>query len=70
MDGFFAVLKQIFDAFGNYITVPIIIYIICRIFQTPRKRSFQSAVLVGVGLNPLAPRSADGYCFWSEQARA
>lgn len=50
MDGFFAVLKQIFDAFGNYITVPIIIYIICRVFKTPRKRAFQSAVLVGVGL--------------------
>jgi PTS system galactitol-specific IIC component len=50
MDGFFATLKLIFDSFGNYITVPIIIYIICRIFHTPRKRSFQSAVLVGVGL--------------------
>ena len=50
MDGFFATLKQIFDAFGNYITVPIIIYVICRIFKTPRKRAFQSAVLVGVGL--------------------
>lgn len=46
MDGFFATLKQIFDAFGNYITVPIIIYVICRIFKTPRKRAFQSAVLV------------------------
>lgn len=50
MDGFFAVLKQVFDTFGNYITVPIIIYVICRIFKTPRKRAFQSAVLVGVGL--------------------
>ena len=50
MDAFFATLKAIFDAFGNYITVPIIIYIICRIFKTPRKRAFQSAVLVGVGL--------------------
>lgn len=54
MDGFFAILKQIFDAFGNYITVPIIIYIICRIFKTPRKRAFQSAVLVGVGLKGMA----------------
>jgi len=54
MDGFFAALKQFFDAFGNYITVPVIIYIICRIFQTPRKRAFQSAVLVGVGLKGMA----------------
>lgn len=50
MEAFFQTLKEIFDAFGNYITVPIIIYIICRIFKTPRKRAFQSAVLVGVGL--------------------
>lgn len=50
MEAFFQTLKEIFDAFGNYITVPIIIYIICRIFRTPRKRAFQSAVLVGVGL--------------------
>ena len=50
MDGFFQLLKEIFDTFGNYITVPIIIYIICRIFKTPNKRAFQSAVLVGVGL--------------------
>ncbi len=54
MQDFFAVLKQFFDAFGNYITVPIIIYIICRIFKTPRKRAFQSAVLVGVGLKGMA----------------
>lgn len=50
MDGFFQLLKEIFDTFGNYITVPIIIYVICRIFKTPNKRAFQSAVLVGVGL--------------------
>lgn len=50
MDGFFVTLKEIFDTFGNYITVPIIIYVICRIFKTPNKRAFQSAVLVGVGL--------------------
>lgn len=50
MDGFFSVLKSVFDTFGNYITVPVIIYFICRVFKTPRKRAFQSAVLVGVGL--------------------
>ena len=54
MDVFFAGLKSFFDAFGNFITVPIIIYIICRIFKTPRKRAFQSAVLVGVGLKGMA----------------
>ena len=47
---FFTVLKQFFDTFGNYITVPIIIFVICKIFHTPTKRAFQSAVLVGVGL--------------------
>lgn len=47
---FFTVLKQFFDTFGNYITVPIIIFVICKIFRTPTKRAFQSAVLVGVGL--------------------
>lgn len=50
MDAFFETLKAFFDAFGNYITVPVIIYVICRIFKTPRKRAFQSSVLVGVGL--------------------
>lgn len=47
---FFDTLKLIFDTFANYITVPIIIFIICKIFRTPTKRAFQSAVLVGVGL--------------------
>lgn len=50
MDNFFTTLKLVFDSFGNYITVPILIYVICRIFKTPRKRAFQSSVLVGVGL--------------------
>lgn len=54
MDAFFEGMKAFFDAFGNYITVPIIIYVICRIFKTPRKRAFQSAVLVGVGLKGMA----------------
>ena len=48
--GFFDTLKLIFDTFSNYITVPIIIFVICKIFRTPTKRAFQSAVLVGVGL--------------------
>ena len=47
---FFDTLKLIFDTFANYITVPIIIFVICKIFRTPTKRAFQSAVLVGVGL--------------------
>jgi len=47
-------LKSFFDTFGNYITVPIIIYIINRIFKAPRKKSFQSAVLVGVGLKGMS----------------
>ncbi len=47
---FFDTLKLFFDTFGNYITVPIIIFIICKIFRAPTKRAFQSAVLVGVGL--------------------
>lgn len=50
MDAFFQTLKEVFDTFGNYITVPIIIFVICKIFRTPTKRAFQSSVLVGVGL--------------------
>lgn len=51
---FFDVLKSFFDTFGNYITVPIIIFVICLIFGTPLKKSFASAVLVGVGLKGMA----------------
>lgn len=51
---FFTVLKSVFDTFGNYITVPIIIFIICKIFKTPTKKAFSSAVLIGVGLKGMA----------------
>ncbi|MFV0411947.1 MAG: PTS galactitol transporter subunit IIC [Oscillospiraceae bacterium] len=51
---FFETLKTIFDTFGNYITVPLIIFVICLIFKTPVKKAFSSAVLVGVGLKGMA----------------
>ncbi len=54
MDGFFATLKVFFDTFGNYITVPIIIFAICLIFGAPVKKAFASAVLIGVGLKGMA----------------
>ena len=41
------VLKLFFDTFENYITVPIIIFIICLIFKAPVKKAFMSAVLIG-----------------------
>lgn len=47
-------LKVFFDVFGNYITVPIIIFIICKIFKAPTKKAFMSAVLIGVGLKGMA----------------
>ncbi len=47
-------LKLFFDTFGNYITVPIIIFIICLIFKAPVKKAFMSAVLIGVGLKGMA----------------
>ncbi|MDF2952393.1 MAG: system, galactitol-specific component [Anaerocolumna sp.] len=49
-----AVLKTFFDTFGNYITVPIILFIIARIFKAPVKKAFMSAVLAGVGLKGMA----------------
>lgn len=51
---FFTVLKSVFDTFGNYITVPLIIFIICKIFKAPTKKAFSSAVLIGVGLKGMA----------------
>lgn len=54
MDAFFAWLKTFFDTFGNYIMVPIIIFVICLIFKTPLKKAFSSAVLVGVGLKGMS----------------
>ncbi|MDI9531843.1 MAG: PTS transporter subunit IIC [Chloroflexota bacterium] len=47
-------LKIFFDTFGNYITVPIIIFIISLIFKAPVKKALVSAVLVGVGLKGMA----------------
>lgn len=54
MNEFFATLKLFFDTFGSYITLPIIIFIICLIFKTPVKKAFSSAVLVGVGLRGMS----------------
>lgn len=48
------VLKLFFDTFENYITVPIIIFIICLIFKAPVKKAFMSAVLIGAGLKGMA----------------
>ncbi|ETA81360.1 PTS galactitol transporter subunit IIC [Youngiibacter fragilis] len=47
-------LKQFFDTFGNYITVPIILFVIAKIFKAPTKKAFVSAVLAGVGLKGMA----------------
>lgn len=50
----FDFLKSFFDTFGNYITVPIIIFVICLFFKAPVKKAFASAVLIGVGLKGMA----------------
>jgi len=50
----FTVLKSVFDTFGNYIMVPLIIFIICKLFKAPSKKAFASAVLIGVGLKGMA----------------
>lgn len=50
----FEFLKAFFDTFGNYITVPIIIFLISKIFKAPTKRAFMSAVYVGVGLKGMS----------------
>lgn len=47
-------LKSFFDTFGNYITVPIILFVIAKIFQAPTKKAFMSAVLAGAGLKGMA----------------
>jgi PTS system galactitol-specific IIC component len=49
-----SLLKQFFDTFGNYITVPIILFIIAKVFKAPTKKAFVSAVLAGVGLKGMA----------------
>lgn len=46
--------KLIIDTFGNYITVPIIIFAICKVFKAPTKKALMSAVLIGVGLKGMA----------------
>lgn len=49
----FETLKSVFDTFGSFITVPVMIFIICKLFKTPTKKAFSSAVLVGVGLKGM-----------------
>lgn len=49
----FETLKLIFDTFGKELMVPVMIFIICKIFKTPTKKAFSSAVLVGVGLKGM-----------------
>ena len=51
---FFDWLKVFFDTFGKELFMPVIIFVICLIFGTPVKKSFSSAVLVGVGLKGMA----------------
>lgn len=50
----FETLKLIFDSFGKELMVPVMIFIICKVFGTPTKKAFSSAVLVGVGLKGMA----------------
>lgn len=50
----FETLKLFFDTFGKELMVPVMIFIICKIFSTPTKKAFSSAVLVGVGLKGMA----------------
>jgi PTS system galactitol-specific IIC component len=51
---FYNMLKGIFDTFGSYITVPLIMFVICLVFKAPVKKAFSSAVLIGVGLKGMA----------------
>jgi galactitol PTS system EIIC component len=51
---FMSVLKSFFDTFGNFIMVPLMIFVICKLFKAPTKKAFASAVLVGVGLKGMA----------------
>ncbi len=43
-------MKSIIDTFGSAIIVPIIIFIIAKIFKVTTKKSFLSAVYAGVAL--------------------
>lgn len=47
---FFQNLKKVFDTFGPYIFVPVIIYIIARVLKANRKKAFTSALFAGIGL--------------------
>ena len=51
---FFDWLKLFFDTFGKELLMPVIIFVICMVFGTPLKKSFASAVLIGVGLKGMA----------------
>lgn len=46
----FDFLKLFFDTFGSYVLVPIVIFIIAKVFKAPTVKAFSSAVQVGVGL--------------------
>lgn len=51
---FFEWLKLFFDTFGKELLMPVIIFVICMIFGASLKKSFASAVLIGVGLKGMA----------------
>ncbi|MBB5335164.1 PTS galactitol transporter subunit IIC [Pectinatus brassicae] len=50
MDSVLVFMKTIIDTFGSAIIVPIIIFIIAKIFKVSTQKSFLSAVYAGVGL--------------------
>ncbi|WP_196592082.1 PTS galactitol transporter subunit IIC [Pectinatus frisingensis] len=50
MDSILIMMKTIIDNFGPAIIVPIIIFVIARIFKVTTQKSFLSAVYAGVGL--------------------
>lgn len=50
MDSVLVFMKSIIDTFGSAIIVPIIIFIIAKIFKVSTQKSFLSAVYAGVGL--------------------
>lgn len=50
MDSVLVAMKTIIDTFGSAIIVPIIIFIIAKIFKVSTQKSFLSAVYAGVGL--------------------
>lgn len=43
-------MKYVFDTFGAPVFVPIIVFIICKVLRVSMKKSFFSALYVGVGL--------------------